>query len=180
MRGEETELIGITDRPEPKCLYVLPGSHSKMIYTDDKGRICDFSTGLSGEMIEAIANNTILKGIVDLNQKECDKKYLQMGYMFAKENGINSALFKVRILKKIFSCNDNQVYSFFIGVVLSPEIESIKKTSAQKVVIGGKKQLKLSISLLLKSNCEKEIICVDDDIAKDAATYGMIKIYELF
>ena len=61
MRGEETQLIGITEKIETACLYVFPGSHSKLIYTDTEGRMCDFSTEFSGELIDAIANNTILK-----------------------------------------------------------------------------------------------------------------------
>lgn len=178
MRGEETELFGITDNPEPGCLYVLPGSHSKLIYIDEESRINDFSTELTGEMIEAIATGTILKDVIDLNNTEIDEQFLQKGYMYAKENGVNSAFFKVRILKTLFSCNDIQTYSFFVGVALSSEIDSIIKSLPRKVVIAGKKQLKLPISILLNKNCDKEVECVADDISKFAATYGMVKIYE--
>lgn len=178
MRGEETELIGITDKTEPESLYVLPGSHSKLIYTDDVGRICGFSTELSGELIDAVANNTILKENIDLKQNDFDEEYLQKGYVYARDNGVNAGFFKVRILKTRFSCNDNQLYSFFIGVALSTEIESIIKSAAKKVVIGGKKQLKLPMATLLENNSAKEVVCVSDDIAANAATYGMIKIYE--
>jgi 2-dehydro-3-deoxygalactonokinase len=34
MRGEETELFGLTPHTMPDALYVLPGSHSKLIKTD--------------------------------------------------------------------------------------------------------------------------------------------------
>ncbi len=177
MRGEETELLGITDNPEPGCLYVLPGSHSKLIYIDDEGRIEHFSTELTGEIIEAIATGTILKDVIDLNNTEIDEQFLQKGYMYAKENGVNSAFFKVRILKTMFSCNDVQTYSFFIGAALSAEIENIIKSAPNKVIIAGKKQLKLPISILLNKNSDKETECVGDDVSEFAATYGMVKIY---
>ena len=50
MRGEETELFGLTDKLEPEKAYILPGSHSKCIFGDDKGRISHFFTSLTGEM----------------------------------------------------------------------------------------------------------------------------------
>ena len=178
MRGEETELFGITDNPESGCLYVLPGSHSKLIYTDDEGRIKHFSTEFTGEIIEAVATGTILKDVIDLNNTEIDEQFLQKGYMYAKENGVNAAFFKVRILKTIFSCSDVQTYSFFIGVALSAEINNIIKSAPNKVVIAGKKQLKQPMSILINKNSDKETECVADDISKFAAAYGMVKIYE--
>lgn len=178
MRGEETEFIGICDKKDFGAIYVLPGSHSKIIYTDEKGRIYNFSTELSGEIIEAVANNTILKEIIDLKGSELDEEYLQLGYNFAKENGVNAAFFKVRILKNIFSCEVNELYSFFIGAALCPEIDNIIKSPVKKVIIGGKRQLRIPIELLLKNNSDKEAVCVDEDTATYAATYGMIKTYE--
>ena len=74
MRGEESELYGITDGTEGKTLYVLPGSHSKLIETDGEGRISRFSTMLTGEMLAAVATGTILKDAVDLSVSEFDEK----------------------------------------------------------------------------------------------------------
>ena len=178
MRGEETEFIGICDKKDFGSVYVLPGSHSKIIYTDEKGRIYKFSTELSGEMIEAIANNTILKEIIDLKNAELEKDYLQLGYKYAKENGVNAAFFKVRILKNLFSCGANELYSFFLGVALYHEVENIIKSPVKKVIIGGKKQLRIPMEFLLKNNSDKDVICVDENTATYAASYGMIKIYE--
>ena len=44
MRDEETELIGLMEHLESAAVYVLPGSHSKLIHVDDAGRIVDFTT----------------------------------------------------------------------------------------------------------------------------------------
>ena len=177
MRGEEAELMGIAERGEKDCLYVLPGSHSKLVYTDEKGRISDFSTCLTGELISALSKETILKDCVDLSA-EADSEYVLKGYDFAIKEGINSALFKTRILKNMFNCTKEQTLGFFTGVCLSSEIKNIISSSAKKVVIGGKKQLKQPMAHILKNKCTKEIVCVDESITDFATTYGMIKIYE--
>ena len=175
MRGEETEIMGL--EIEKDALYVLPGSHSKLIYIDEKGRISKFSTELTGELISAVSKETILKDCVSL-EANADEEYLLKGYDFAKKEGVNSAFFKVRILKNLFGCNENQTFGFFLGSALSCEIENIIKSSANKVIIGGKKELKLPMAHILKNNCEKEVVCLDEKTTQFATTFGMIKIYE--
>lgn len=178
MRGEETEIYGISEFPEKNSMYILPGSHSKMIYIDSDNRISHFSTALTGEMISAIACNTILKSSVDLNQSASDTAYLQKGYLFSKEHGINEALFEVRSLKMFLNCNDTEVFSFYIGAILAPEIESIIKSSATKVFIGGKAELKDPTAELLRLNSTKDIKIIPAEIADNATAYGCVRIYE--
>lgn len=180
MRGEETEIYGISENTEESTLYVLPGSHSKLIYMDKDNRITEFSTELTGEMINAIASHTILSSIVDLNQSAEDAEYLQKGYLYAKEHGMNAALFKVRTLKKFSNVSSVQILSFFIGIMLSSEIENIIKSSAKRVVIGGKNQLKEPTAALLKMNSSKQIEKVSNEIAANATVFGAVKIYERY
>lgn len=176
MRGEEAELMGIIDTGYGKCVYVLPGSHSKIIKTDESGRITDFSTMLTGEMIAALSQNTILKDAVDLSVSEINEEYLIKGYDYAAEHGINEALFKVRILKNLFGADKIQLYSFFMGICLSGEIEQILKTDAMSVVIGGRAQIKKSMAVILEKYSNKKIICLSDS-AEGASSLGMIRIY---
>ena len=178
MRGEETEIIGLTENLQSGCMYILPGSHSKLIETDDRGRIISFVTALTGEMIFTLSQNTILKDAVDLSQTEIDEEYLIKGYEYCEEKEINFALFKTRILKNIFLCTDREIYSFFLGVVLRGEIKEIIKSKAQKIVIGGKAQIKNATAILLRSLCGKETVCVCDERVNTAPSLGAIKIYE--
>ncbi|MBQ7901787.1 MAG: 2-dehydro-3-deoxygalactonokinase [Clostridia bacterium] len=178
MRGEETELAGIAEDAESECLYVLPGSHSKLIYTDSQGRICNFHTEFTGELIEAVAKNTILKDIIVLDDSGFDTECLQSGYEFCSSKGINAAFFKVRTLKTLFGYSPLQCTSFFIGAALCSEINNIIKSDADKVVIGGKNELKLPMEYLIKNNSDKEVVCIDEKTSANAAAYGAIKIYE--
>lgn len=178
MRGEETELMGMINPAYGNCVYILPGSHSKIIKVDETGRICDFSTMLTGEMIAALSGNTILKDAVDLSVSDINSEYLLKGYDFCKQEGINKALFKVRILKNIFKCNKTETYSFFIGIILCGEIEKITECNAETVVIGGKSQIKKAITEILKNRDNKKIISLDENAAEVSTTLGAVKIFE--
>lgn len=178
MRGEETELIGLTEQPEQGCLYILPGTHSKMIYTDESGRICHFTTVLSGELISAISGNTILKNTLSLDTYATDLAYLERGYMCARERGTGTAFFKVRILDKILGASREQSFSFFIGAALQDEVDSAIRSSAKKIVIGGKKELRAPLAHLLRKYTEKPVIEVTDEEADNATSRGVIRLYE--
>ena len=175
MRGEETELMGIL---KGEGLYVLPGSHSKIINVDTLGRIVDFKTMLTGEMIAALSENTILKDAVCLDEGELDSEYLLKGFDFCEQNGINNSLFKVRILKNMFSANASEIYSFFLGVVLHDEIKCILSQNAKRIIIGCKKQIKEALAIILKKLSSAEIEKISDEQAENASSLGLIKIYE--
>lgn len=178
MRGEETELMGIANTDYGKCVYVLPGSHTKIIKTDEAGRIVDFTTMLTGEMIKAISQNTILKDAVKLNNSDINSSYLLKGYDYCCSEGINKSLFKARILKNVFNCTNDEIYSFFMGTVLCDEIKQIQKADAQAVILGGKAQIKEALSIILRARDNKKIITLDDDTVKTATVLGAIRIFE--
>lgn len=178
MRGEETELIGMAEHLRSECMYVLPGSHSKLIKTDKQGRIAEFATALTGEMIFALSQGTILKSAVELSQTEIDDEYLISGYKYCDRNGINEALFKTRILKNSFHCTPSEAYSFFMGTVLQAEIKEIIKAKENTVIIGGKEIIKKAMIKLLHTLCKKEITGISAETVDFAPAIGAIKIYE--
>ena len=140
MRGEETELLGMGDLKEG--MYVLPGSHSKLIQVDKNGKIVSFRTELTGEMIAALAEHTILNGSLDLQTAKLVPESLWEGYCYCNAHGINESLFKVRILKNLCNATGDEAYSFFLGTVLHDEIKSVLSCNAPRIVIGGKRQLR--------------------------------------
>lgn len=176
MRGEETELMGLLQ--EGTGLYVLPGSHSKLIQTDDAGRITAFSTMLTGEMIAALSSGTILKDAVTLDEHDIKEEPLMQGYQYARQYGINEALFKVRVLKNLFQSSPAERYSFFIGVVLADEISSILRHSVCSIIVAGRSALKKATVLLLQQLTDIPVCTVPDSEADTASTIGAIKIYE--
>ena len=178
MRGEETELMGIISETGEDAVYVLPGSHSKIIFTDSEGRIINFHTMLTGEMTAALSQYTILKDAVRLGECVTDVEYLVKGYRYAQKNGINEALFKTRILKNLFGATHDQAYSFFCGAVLSGEIDRIIAMGAKKVYIGGRTEIKEQLTALLSLSNGMTVLSIDEKTAAEATVKGILKIYE--
>ena len=176
MRGEETELQGLP-RYE-NAVYVLPGTHSKIVETDEMGRIARFHTHMTGEMAAAISSHTILGQAVSLKTTEADNEALLAGYTTASEQGISAALFKVRIGKNLFSYNEKQTYGFFLGAILASEVDAILRAEAPLVVIGGKRVLREALALLLRTVGDKQIVCVSDAEAAEAPALGAVRIFE--
>ena len=178
MRGEEAETIGVASENDDDCIYMLMGSHSKIIKTDENGRIVSFSTMLTGELTESVANHTILKNSVVFTDEDADIEYLKKGYEYCKKRGINETLFKTRILKNLFGESDNAVYSFFMGAILCGEIEYVLKENPKKVVVGGNKKLRETVSVLLDEYFNGKIVCLSDERVEKANAMGMVKIFE--
>lgn len=178
MRGEETELMGIIQADCGECIYILPGLHSKIIQVDEKGRIVDFSTMMTGEMISALSQQTILKDAVDLQLSELDGEYLLKGHDCAHEEGINKALFKTRVLKNFFDCDKRQVYSFFLGVALRADIAQIIQNNAKTVVLGGRRQIRDAMAAILNQRNSKRVILVDENTVDMSNSRGAIRIFE--
>ena len=177
MRGEETELIGIADSKYGSCIYILPGSHSKIIRINENGEIFEFISTLTGEMIAALTKGTILSTCVDLNSKLCDEGLFE-GYDYAYEYGINEALLKTRTLANIMKKDNDYLYSFFLGVVLCDEIKAIIKMAEKTVVISGREEIKRALATLLEKYSDKKVIALDKALVDSSTVQGAIKIYE--
>lgn len=175
MRGEETEFIGLF---RGEGIYVLPGSHSKIIIADTNQRIIAFETTLTGEFISSICQNTILKDSLSLKNAKLSDEFLLKGYDVCKENGINASLFKVRILDKLFTQSKSNLYSFFMGVVLCDEVEQILRKNPNRIFVGGQKEIKQALAVILEKVSSAHVETIDDWQAEQASSNGIIKIYE--
>ena len=175
MRGEETELMGLYSE---EGVYILPGSHSKIIKTNAKGQIVDFTTMLTGEMFSALSQGTILKDAVILSDFEVDKESLMQGYQYCLKNGINEAPFKARILKNIFKQEPAVIYNFYMGVILCGEVKYVLAQDPPKIVIGGKRQFKQSLAVILRELTSAVVVEIPEDEVDASSCLGMIRIFE--
>ncbi len=174
IRGEEAEIIGLNNGE--KGVYILPGSHSKIISTDEIGRITDIKTMLTGEMAAVLSKFTILNESVDIKTNIIDKAFLFEGYDYCKQNGINNALFKVRILANLENRTAIEIYSFYMGVILEGEITAIAKINPNKLTLAGKKEFVEPMSILIERETDSKINIIDDTVPFSAI--GAVKIFE--
>lgn len=175
MRGEEAEIMGMDNG---EGLFILPGSHCKIIRMDNSGRIVDFKTTLTGEMLNCLSAYTILKESLGNLDGEIDNEYLFKGLELAKEQGINQALFKVRVIKNLFGGSSSQVLGFFMGAVLCDEVEYVLSQKSKRIVIGGNKILREPLSVILRKLTNAKVTVLTDKEVEESVTLGQIRIFE--
>lgn len=175
MRGEEAELMGVL---RGEGVYILPGSHSKLIEVDAEEKIVDIKTMLTGEMYLALAQNTILKSAVKMNDYDSNEEWLLKGCDYALQYGINETLFKIRVLKNIFGASDDEVSNFYMGAILSGEINAILEKAPTKVIIGGSEFFKKPMTVILKRLSKAEIITLCEEEVQISSSRGMVRIFE--
>lgn len=178
MRGEEAEVIGLLAFGGENCTYVLPGTHSKHVTVDGEGRIAHFQTFMTGEMIAALSSATILRDAVDLSVEGYDPEALLRGYDAAVKNGLGAALFKTRIMKNLYSADARACYSFFLGALLSDEIQSLARGEEKRVLIAGKSALRNPMVYLIEKRTDLVSVDCDADAIENAAVRGAVRIFE--
>lgn len=179
VRGEETELMGILQQEQASdALYVLPGSHSKLIDVDKAGRITSFCTAMTGELFAAVSRHTILKSAVDPQEAEIDEAELCRGYGVCSRLGLNRTLFAVRMKRNFFGGSDPGCYSYLLGAILCGEIGQIIASEKQTVILGGQKQRREATAALLRNRSAKNIVLLPDPVVGQATVRGAIRIFE--
>lgn len=177
MRGEETETAGILSAAgiSGDAVLLLPGTHNKVILVSDGGEITSFRTTFSGELLNGIIHNSILVGQVSHDFTVVDAAVLQ-GAAYAAENGLNAALFHIRVMAKNGRDADF-LSSFLYGAVLGEDTALIRRMAAGKpVYIGGRESLKHVYSLLLGENAVS--LCAD--ACADAVKKGLLAVRKLY
>lgn len=178
MRGEETELMGLMEADAADALYILPGSHSKHIAVDEKGRIKAFCTMMTGELFAAVMEHTILKDAADFDHNTIVEERLLEGCDYAEKHGVNEALFKTRVLRNVFGATKEECYSFLMGAVLCDEVCAILRAPQSTVVLGGQKQFRRAMGILLCAKGGKQVTVLDDGRVGDSTAIGAVRIYE--
>lgn len=176
MRGEETELMGLI-RQGP-AQVILPGSHSKSVTVDEQGRIVEFYTSLTGEMLAALSAHTILRTSVHMESAGLCTDALLQGFDCCDRMGLNRSLFKVRTRDTLFGRSDDEIYSFFLGCVLCEELKGLRLCADLPVTVGGRSRLRDAICLLLKERFSIVPERVSDEAVDASVALGAVRIFE--
>ena len=95
LRGEETEIVGLRSRLHlvQDCVFLHIGSHHKAIDVHADGAILGSRSAITGELLSAVASNTILKGsTVDLGELKLDINAALAGARSAQRHGLGRAM----------------------------------------------------------------------------------------
>jgi 2-dehydro-3-deoxygalactonokinase len=182
MRGEETQVIGITDEfiNQDNVLIIIPGTHSKHIYCN-KGIITDFKTFMTGEIFNCLCENTILSQSIEYDnfKEEYEISFLNGLDQIKKGFSLINAAFKLRTndLFKKKSKRDN--YHFLSGLLLGEELLKLDLRKTNKIVVYANPKLaKIYTTALKHLETKKEIICVPEKKLAKSQALGQFKIYK--
>ena len=167
MRGEETEAAGILSTAG-EAVLVLPGTHNKIIKVNASGELTGFRTTFSGELLNGIISGSILTGQVSHDFTVSETAVMQ-GAAYAAENGLNAALFHIRVMGKNGKDIDT-LSSFLYGAVLSEDTALIRRIADGKpVYVGGRSTLRQVYGILIG----EASIALSDEVAGGAVRHGL-------
>ena len=129
------------------------------------------------ELFAAVMEHTILRDAADFDHNTIVEARLREGCAYGRSHGTNEALFKTRVLRNVFGAAKEECYSFLLGVVLCDEIKAIAACPKQTVILGGQKQFREAMGLLL-ADSGKEIRVLDDESVKNSTALGAVRIWE--
>ncbi|QWU16107.1 2-dehydro-3-deoxygalactonokinase [Paenibacillus sophorae] len=159
MRGEEVEVVGITQKLqlEGPAVLILPGSHSKVVRIDGDNRITGCMTTIAGELLDVITKQTILANALQSSfAGELEEAVLLKGAAYAEKVGLGRTCFTVRILDMFSDLSINEKANFLLGAVLQADILAVKNSGALNVtpllpvVVFGKELLREALIALIK------------------------------
>ncbi|MCP8689503.1 2-dehydro-3-deoxygalactonokinase [Marinobacterium sedimentorum] len=159
MRGEEVEVIGMIPQisVDNQTIIALPGSHSKYVEIDRKGRIVSCFTTMAGEILEVVTTNTILSS--SLEKSFCSdlrKESLLKGFRMSMEFGVSRSLFAVRALDIQAGEAIEELTSFSLGVVIASDVQALlgkyeqRDSESFSIVVAGHGVFSDALYLCLK------------------------------
>ncbi|WP_026309589.1 2-dehydro-3-deoxygalactonokinase [Niabella aurantiaca] len=183
MRGEETQLIGLTDLvpySHRKRIFILPGTHSKHVIVY-KNSLRHFSTFLTGEVFAILRRYSVLRFSVEEPQSEITNAQRQLflrGVLKSRHTDVLQNLFQVRQydLTREFSKADN--YYFLSGLLIGAEL---------KTLAGAKHGIVLCCEGLMHDLYRSALECLDlmqhtylvpSHVMTSAVVQGHIKIFK--
>jgi 2-dehydro-3-deoxygalactonokinase len=171
MRGEETEVIGLLalDRIKPPLLYVSIGSHPKFVWVDADRRIAWSLTTLSGELIWALQQETILAELIDPSAELVDFDAVDDGARVAEAAGLSRALFAARILNRIGRASRETCSAFVHGAVARADLRALEEAlpteaAPERIVLSGRGPLLDAYRHLLERSLGSEPLVLDQPL----------------
>jgi len=122
MRGEETQVAGVlADKPNFSGSICLPGTHSKWVQMD-KGCVNSFKTFMTGELLDLLSNQSILRLSV-LQGRQHTRAFDEAAYSAASDPSYAvSSLFSIRA-ESLLSVVDPEISaSRLSGLIIGQEI----------------------------------------------------------
>jgi len=181
LRGEEAEVVGLRDRLgiATAATYLHFGSHHKAVEVDADGRITASRTAITGELLAAITEHTILKSsTVPLAGLDPDPAAVTAGARAAREHGVGRAAFLVRVGEHLAGIPREHMTAYLIGALAALDLPLLAGgDTAAPIVLYGHGVFPGVLTQLLADGT-RPIVRVDGATADLAAVVGAVALYE--
>ena len=181
MRGEETECLGLMAQLgiTGSLTAMLPGTHNKLIRVRD-GRITACYTAMSGEILSAIAEQTLLKNALPEKWPLAQRTELRAGCRDAQQYGMMHAMFHVRMMQTQLHTTPEQRFSYFLGAGLADDLKLLTCfAGVDPVVIAGSDPMKTAFADLIGAFCPNPVRLADSATASRSTVAGAYRIWLL-
>ena len=84
----------------------------------------------------------------------------------------------MRVARNLFRKDAAHAYSFFLGAILKDEISQILSMPEQRVVVGGRAQIRRATAHNLRAVSKKQVVELDDSTVDTSVVRGAIRIFE--
>jgi 2-dehydro-3-deoxygalactonokinase len=190
MRGEECETLGavaeLTRRgalnPGQEGLaFVWPGSHTKVVALDRRGRIAGSQTSLAGELLQAVARHTLLSASVPAELPErMEPSAVAAGGRAAEEQGLGRAAFLVRIAALAGALDAAKRAAFWISAVVADDARALARhpilADAGWVGVGGREPLRSLYADALARRIAAHVSRLEDEVCERSSATGALAI----
>lgn len=185
MRGEETEAVGLFEllRPARECVFILPGSHNKFVRMDAQGHILSCMTSISGELLDALTNHTILADAVErtfATEQDYDPELACEGARECAQNGLGRAAFAGRILNQLGGMESVRLRSYLMGAVLAQDIQALRSFASGgqdiQFLIAGKMPLQSAIADVMRTMKMENAVQVAPEVSARMGIAGALRI----
>ena len=122
MRGEETQVAGIIWKQKQSGCYVLPGTHSKWVFTKS-GRVESFMTFMSGEIFSVMVEHSILGRLMEGEKRDEEAFTNGCNQALNSSHGLLSQLFSARTMGLFQQVEAKGIHSFLSGLIIGSEIK---------------------------------------------------------
>lgn len=180
MRGEETQLAGISAIASGDHWVCLPGTHCKWVQVSS-GKIERFKTFMTGEMFSALSGSTVLRHSVDRSVSRLsadDPVYLKwVDNALAAPEMLTSRLFEIRAGGLIGGMERQQAAAALSGLLIGTEIGAAKRLLGPdqhqiRLVASG------SLAALYRAALERSELAVELSDGNAAVRAGLLAAAE--
>jgi len=142
MRGEETQLVGISDilgaiDALGDSLVILPGTHSKHVEVREAA-IARIDTYLTGELFAILSQNGLIREAVEAHDRTLDGLHLKFfleGVEDAGGDAFLGSLFKVRTNQLFGRVTKEVNYSYLSGLLIGNEVRTVLARDYPKIIL---------------------------------------------